>query len=447
MKPLRTAFTLIELLVVITIIGLISTAALVFVKDTAEVKALAYTKKVMASIKQGVADKDEEGYFTGFVNDFGTMPPHLCFMIGECEEFRFIGGVLEKHRFANMGEQNSTAFPAPFMHSNAGPGNYYDDGLYGTKKIKKVLYAGYHGGYGSEVGDDEEAALKDGWQTVVEAELELNTAASNGDSPDGERFLQLTSAGSDRSFTGGTGPLVRPEFDLSLEEGSTEAVYADDYTQSYRDDRFIIESVNIDIAQSEQATGSNAVAIMIYSPMLYYVDGPGGENCEEHNTTHADCDSGYQAYIPYYAHHHDFGLDNFEDVDDDLSWHIGLIKQQLYFDEDGHSRLFVNQSGILDDSVSYDNRTLDFNRSNAIDELELTDSAFFDGFTVRDVNGSDLNWGFDSNPVDDGNPFYMFSGTKVVSVWFRDGSTWEEDDTFLIDFKPGRRQKITIECR
>ena len=422
----KKAFTLVELLVVITIIGLVASAALVMVKDTAEDKALSYTKKVMSAYASHLASTDDDNYFTGFVNDFGTMAPHPCFLntTYKDQNYSFVGTQLA--RFNNMHEQNGTAFPAPFMNIDAGSGNYYDDLNGSIKKISKVLYAGYQGSYWND-----ENGFNDGWNTPIDVRIDHNISALKDD---GKNFLRLRSAGSDRVFKDGNESLVRSEFDLSQDARSIEKLYADDYNQTYDKKSFLISSLQIKICT--QRTDDTNVSLLIYSPMLYYVENSSGFTCNEYNTTHADCGSTYERYIPFYGVHPDFDRSV---VDQNLSWHIGLMKMQLYFDEN-ESRLFINQGDLLNSSE--DTLAFDFNNS----DYNLSASAFFDGITVRKPDQSDIGWSFDSNPKDDDTPFYMYAGTKVLSLWEHNSTSWKETQTKQIDLKPGRHEKIEIGC-
>lgn len=406
---MKKAFTLVEILVVITIIGLISTLALVFLKDTAEIKALSYTKKVMSSIKQGVSDTDSRNYFAGFVNDFGTMPPHAYFLTGDSNgSFNFVGGELSRHRFISMTQQSGTSFPAPFM-----PEDTILDG-----KINRVLFVGFHGGYMSRVGERNEESFYDGWNTPMVLINDFNISTN------GESFLMLKSAGSDRSFNNAVS-LIREEFDLSKDIDSLEDFYADDFNQTYRRSSFIMQSLDINIRLD--IDDANEAAILIYSPMLYYAEGSENEVCIEHNTTHARCNTNHRRYLPYYPFdRHNTGLDiGIEDKN--VSWHIGLIKHSLYFNDKNESRMFINQKGTIGTNA------YDFNSSN----FEISDSSFFGNIFV-DIN----NTSYASFSKDINNPFYMYAGSKVISIWYNNGSGWSEQESFIQDFRPNSRSTI-----
>lgn len=415
MKINHSAFTLIELLVVITIIGLISSAALLVLKDTAEVKALLYTKKVMTSVKKGIADIDSDGYMRGFVNDFGTMPPHVCFLIGKQDDngsFNFVENKLAGYRFTDMTNQDSTNFPAPFMPESSE--------LNGT--IKKVLYVGYHGGYMSDI----ENVFKDGWQVDIKMQSDMNISNNNG-----EDFLTLISAGSDRLFSGVGSSLMREEFDFAQEDGSIEELYADDTNQTYRKNSFLVSSLDIDI--DLDVDDANETAIFIYSSMLYYAKDSENESCVENNTTHALCaGSNDREYIPYYLF-----ADNFDSSikDKNVSWHVGLMKQELYFNDQNESRLFINQKDILDSSE--DIYAYDFNSS----DYNITDSIFFGNIYV-DLNNTEY---ISIDEKDGDNPFYIYGGSKIISIWYkkRGGSdNWIQQESFAQDFKPNTKNTI-----
>lgn len=442
----KRAFTLVELLVVITIIGLVSSAALVMLKDTAEVKALAYTKKVMSAYKSALAQKEEDEYFTGFVNDFGTMAPDSCFLNNSCdtEKYRFVKDyddnslpAPKNHRFTKMNEQDSSYFSAPFMNSGTSP-NFKDDLSGSSDNINQVLYVGYQGDY---IGGDGD--VLDGWNTSIHQVVEHNISVDNGD---GKEFLTLTSAGSDRHFDDETTEaLVREEFDLSKDLQSVEALYANDNNLTHDKREFILKSLRIKVCTDKAYTSASDIniSLLIYSPMLYYVEDSTGETCTELNTTHAECDDGggseAKKYIAYYTHDKDFVYTDTKASG--LKWHIGLMKMQLFFNPDNNeSRLFINKGGILD--TTNDDLAYDFNSSNT----NLTNSAFFDDFTLIDANNTDLDFTFESEPKDDNNPFYIYGGTKVVSLWENNSSGWSKTDTKLVDFKPGRQQLLEMGC-
>lgn len=422
MKISRSAFTLIEILVVITIIGLISTAALVFLKDTTEVKALSYTKKVMDSIKIGVADSSSNR-LVGFVNDFGAMPPQAHFLLGIQKEnnssFNFVGDRLVKYRFSSMSKQDGSIFPAPYMGDCSAGDDKCKDSL--TEEVNRVLFVGFHGGYMSKIGDKKQESLYDGWNTPIALRNDLNISTNSSIA---KSFFMLKSAGSDRSFDG-VNNLVREEFDLAQDGNSLEDFYADDYNQTYRKGSFIVRSLDIDIGLD--IDDANETAILVYSPMLYYVKGSENETCAELNTTHASCDSGSKEYMPYYPFDRtNAGLDaGIEDKN--VSWHIGLMKQELYFNDNNESRLSINQGGIGGFN-SYD-----FNSSNH----NISDSIFFGNISV-DIN----NTSYSSADVDIDNPFYMLAGTKIISIWSNNGSGWRKQESYAYDFRPNAREII-----
>lgn len=420
MKISHSAFTLVELLVVITIIGLISSAALLVLKDTTEVKALSYTKKVMTSIKKGIAEIDSDGYLRGFVNDFGTMPPHLYFLIAKKDDnnsFNYVDEALINNRFISMTKQNGTRFPAPFMSDCTASASECKD--VDITNIDKVLYVGYRGGYIN--GED---SLKDGWQTDMDMQNDMNISENGGAK---ENFLTLITAGSDRVLSSGGDLLIRKEFDFAQESGSIESVYADDYNKTYRKNSFLVSSLAIDI--DLKANDANEVAIFIYSPMIYYADGSDGETCYEGNATHALCNGNDRKYVAYYSFDHNFTKD---EADKNVSWHIGLMKQELYFNDQNRSRLFINQKGILDSSN--DTLAYDF---NATTDNNITDSIFFGNISV-DINNTNYN----SADKDRDNPFYIYAGTKIISIWDNNGSGWKKQESFSKDFRPNARNTI-----
>jgi len=408
---MHRAFTLIELLVTIAIIGLISSVALVALKDTAEVKALSLTKEVMQSIKVAIADTDSDGYFTGFVNDFGTMPPNVYFLIGTQDDnksFNFVDGSLAKYKFSDMTVQDDTKFPAPFMEEQFELKN----------QINKVIYVGYHGGYMNK--DLKNKTFNDGWNTPIILKNDFNVSTNNND----ENFLTLVSYGSDRATQGKS--LVRAEYDLSQDDGSVENFYSDDYNTTYKKNRFVVKSLDIDIDIQEQ--NATKVAIFIYSPMLYYVENSEGEVCTENNETHATCDGIDKRYIAYYPF-----VDSFDNevADKNVSWHIGLMKQQLYFDDQNLSGLFINKKGISEILVD---TSYNFSASG---DSNLSDSIFFGNMSV-DINNTSYT---SSSDKDTNNPFFMYSGIKVISIW-NNANGWKEQESFVQTFKPNKRVLI-----
>ena len=438
----RGGFTLVELLVVVTIIGLIASGALVYVRQSAEVHALSYTKKVMERVRQGIADVDDDGVMSGFVNDFGTMPPFAGFLTGDIENasYKMVGDKMAPQRFVKMFEQNGTDFPAPFMRFCSAAG--CEDNISKiSKKVRGALYVGYHGGYVGARTDADALAdtLNDGWNRPLRITSDLNTSA---DKNDGREFLTLISGGSDREFDTNTTSLLRAEFDLSREEGSREFVYADDINFTYFARKFIVESLDIEVVVSD---GANEAAIVLYSPMLYYVENSSGKSCEAYdaNTTHAKCDGTPYRYIPFEIHDPDFDQHTPETG---LYWHIGLIKHQLFVNDNNESRLYVNRAWINDAHGDKNVYAFDFNRTDPDDNLDLNHSVFFNSLHVTGVSGAPLFELIPSaDPVDNANPFYLFAGTKVVAVFSKSGADdWSLEATEVVDFTPGRRFKLTI---
>lgn len=257
--------------------------------------------------------------------------------------------------------------------------------------------------------------MKDGWGEYLKIRNDFNISEENRAS-----FLTLLSSGADKKEESELS-LVKKEFDLTKENASLQEIYSEDINQTYEKSRFIIQSLDIDLTLKEEANESGAVAILIYSPMLYYLEGAG---CSELNTTHGECEGVEKAYKPY--------LEDIGDISD-KSFHVGIMKIELYFNQEGESRLFINKEGILESEEAYDFESGEYN---------LTATRFFNAFSAKTDEGWVSDWAFESAPKDDQNPFYFFGGTKAVSVWFKDSEGWKENGSFVTDFKPGRRYKV-----
>ncbi|HEO98175.1 MAG: type II secretion system protein [Campylobacterales bacterium] len=397
----KQAFTLIELLVVITIIGIVSTAALVVLKDTGEVKALQYTKQVMKAMKNGIAEKEEGRIFTGFLNDFGTMPPNAHFLLNIENNATFIERIdapgihkLGKYRITAVVSHkiNDYNISMPFL-DEADATDYIDSRLESDviepSKLKiSAMYIGHHGGYIGEGADsDDERSVKDGWSKVIRTHSELNISIENGES-----FLRLESAGSDGRFKDSSISYLKEEFDEFREgEGSIEALYAEDYNLTYRKEQFIPRNMRIDL---DLGTDVNETKAIIYSPMLYYAEGSSGETCSEHNTTHANCTGGASGkYIPY-----DFRVDH-STIGNNLSWHVGVIKYEFHCDY-------------------------------PIDNCELY------------INNHKTTYSYSSGDIDFTSEFYISAGEKQVVVLEHNATGWYVGDSFSKVFMPDETVEI-----
>lgn len=405
----KQAFTLIELLVVITIIGIVSTAALVVLKDTGEVKALQYTKKVMKTMKDGIAEKEEDGSFTGFVNDMGTLPHNAHFLINVPHDAHFMGGNnrLEQYRIINLYKYHASDYdgdviPMPFMDTPITAEDFNDSNINGSINAS-ALFTGYQGGYIGECvdGADENRSIKDGWSKEIVLSIDTNTSMH-----DTKPFLILKSGGSDQAISGsGEEEYLKPEFDEFHNSDSIKALYADDYNQSYQDRDFVVTGIEIEMGDLN--TTEKTIDIIIYSPMLYYVeDSSSYSQCEEHNTTHAYCDSAYyKTYMPYLEHNSSLDLTNY-------SWHVGVIKYDMRFEN-------------LDGSLHINNDRHNFSGFDG----NLSKTSFFNSATFEDgpiPNGSG---------DDDAYPFYMMAGEKKIVI-VKDGSSIK---SYSCLFFPGRK--------
>jgi len=322
---LKKAFTLIELLTVIAIIGLVATAALVVLKDNAEIKAKQYTKRVMQSFKSGIIEVEQGRYVTGFVNDFGTIPPYGSFLLNRPENGYFIDDSedavlekkLQKYRFLSVVEQNSTKFAAPFMSECT------EDGCKDPKVNQSLqlspIDSGFLGGYlKDDFVSEKSISLRDGWGNELVYENQINQDDS---------FVTIISYGSD-GIDNIAVSLLKDEFNEFSSSDSLKGFYADDIISSYQKRAFKPRNITFDIALDGQSK------VLIYSPMLYYVEGSSGSAfCKEKDATQAECDGEDRVYKPYIegAKKHN-----------NLWWHIGLIKYEFGVKDNGVEYLHIN---------------------------------------------------------------------------------------------------------
>ena len=351
----KRAFTLIELLTVVVIIGMISSIALVTLRDTGEVKAKQYTKQVIRALKDAIASKDGD-YFTGFMNDFGTMPPTSYFLINKEDSKKNINFVaplgetdtdklgrfkIRHFKTYNKNEHNGRIIPMPFMETEVTAQEKYEDGDSSiTDNNGTILYIGFHGGYiGDGIdGEDELKSIKDGWNQPVELITELNvTVASNSD-----RYLTIKSLGSDGlSEDNVSNNPLRDEFNEYKDDNNLKGAFKDDINISYRYSVFIPK--RIDFSDINSSRG-----YVIYSPMLYYIEGQ--NDCVEYNTTDAKCSGNYYKYK---AFHYDTNVSNL--TLENSSWHVGVIKYKLTNDGTDTTLTINDQDSIvLDNNTSID---------------------------------------------------------------------------------------------
>jgi len=318
---LKKAFTLIELLTVIAIIGLIATAALVVLKENAEIKAKQYTKKVMQSFKSGIVEVEQGRYVTGFVNDFGTIPPYESFLLNRPEngyfiddsEDRVLEKKLQKYRFLSVVEQNSTQFAAPFM-SECNQDGCKDPKVNQSLQLSPID-SGFLGGYlKDDFVSEKNISLRDGWGNALVYESQMNQDDS---------FVTIISYGSD-GINNTVVSLLKDEFNEFSSSDSLKGFYADDIVSIYQKRAFKPRNIIFDIALDGQSK------VLIYSPMLYYIEGSSGSAlCKEKDATKAECDGVERTYKPYIE-----GAEKHNN----LWWHIGLIKYEF---------------GVKDNSVEY----------------------------------------------------------------------------------------------
>lgn len=421
---MKKAFTLIELLVVIFIIGLIASVSLMFVEQSGDVKALQYSKKIMKNIKNKVSSLDEDGYYSGIVNDLGTMLPNANFLTSN-KSVKVMKSEtnLGYFRFNSLIKQDgSLLLPAPFMYLN---GSDWVDFNISANALNLVLYSGYRGGYFNLSENKDE--IVDGWNTAIELKSNLNLYDNYDD------FLVLKSAGVDKIFsTNINDKIIKKEFDLSAETNSLESVLGVDENLSFSADEFSIRHLSFDInLKNTSLSGAKEVAIFIYSPMLYYVDDT-TNLCEFKTPIVADCAGSDKAYKPYIAHDKDYNINL---SDKNVTWQSGVIKYQfLLSKDDNEGYLFINESNIKERNAT---EKYDFNvtTSSHIPLTNIANSNFFIDMSINDTN----SWNIAnlSTNADEKNPFYIFSGEKIISIWAKTTS-WNHLKTYRDVLKPGR---------
>jgi hypothetical protein len=308
----------------------------------------------------------------------------------------FTNGELGKYRIVDLFENNESDYniSMPFLDTRVDGGEDYNDSNLvdiTREDYKKVsaMYIGYHGGYiGEGVDSDGERSIKDGWSKVVRLNTELNISIE-----DGESYLRLESAGSDGRFKDDGESYLKEEFDEFREgEGSIEALYAEDYNLTYRKEQFIPRNMRIDLDLQAEV---NETKVIIYSPMLYFVEGSSNVRCEELNTTHAICAGSVpRKYIPY-----DSRVDS-SMFGNNLSWQVGVIKYEFHCDY-------------------------------PINYCEL------------DINNKTTH-SYPSGDIDFTTDFYISAGEKQVVILGENNSTgeWKFIDSCSKTFMPGETVKI-----
>jgi len=324
---LKKAFTLIELLTVIAIIGLVTAGALVVLKDNAEIKAKQYTKTVMQSFKSGIIEVEQGRYVTGFANDFGTIPPYGSFLLNRPENGYFINDSedavldkkLQKYRFLSVVEQNNTRFAAPFMSDcSSGEERCKDPGVNQSLQLSPID-SGFLGGYlHDDFVSEKMISLKDGWGNALVYESQIDQDDS---------FIKIVSYGSD-GVDNMVASLLKDEFNEFSNSDSLKGFYADDIVSNYQRRAFKPRNISFDIALSGQSK------VLIYSPMLYYVEGSNGDAlCKEKDAKQAECGGADKVYKPY--------IDSAANTDN-LWWHIGLIKYEFGVKDNTVESLHIN---------------------------------------------------------------------------------------------------------
>ncbi len=409
MHRIKRGFTLIELLVVVTIIGLIASSALIYVKDVGEIKAKQFTKEKLRSVKESVLHVSNDMYIGGFLNDCGTMPPSASFLVNDVS--RAIGGKLQRARIVDLNETNSTSNDIIAMPFLPRPSNF-------PSKIPfKALYAGYQGVYVEGVEENKERALWDGWNNEINVTADLNISATHAD---GEKFLLLTSVGSDGRSSEGIS-YMKEEFDEYKDVNNSKNFYADDINMTYAKEHFMPKSLelSIDLGDSSEA---NATKVLIYSPMLYFVEDSEDEVCVEKNATHATCGGNDKKYIPFIAH-------ATVEPENNCSWHIGVI-------EYGLTLLDTNTSSLTINGELYD-----FNTS----KYDLGYASFFHSFSFENNTSTFEAPSYGAHDI--GNPFYMFAGEKeiVILEYNPTASQWQFVTSFTQILMPKRHEKIRFE--
>ncbi|MBN2722354.1 MAG: type II secretion system protein [Campylobacterales bacterium] len=422
----RKAFTLIELLIVIAIIGMLSTLVLSGLKDAGNIQAKQLTVKTMQNIKDGIIAQESSGDLSGFLNDFGTLPPNLHFMLDRENANYFINTgasgeakTLGKYRIADLySVANTFKVPMPFLTDNTTVSGKYIDPAEGMSVIDGkhgALYVGFHDSY-LAASSNLNKTLKDGWNTPIEAVYELNIADTTPPTP----YVKLISYGSDKQ-TSAAIPHLKPEFnEFATDTKSVKALYADDIGVEYAKNNFMPRSLSIDLVL-ENSADITAVRVIIYSPMLYYVPNT-TSNCIEKNTINADCGGTDIAYKPFLTYASGFSLS--DAMQSTTGWHAGAVKYA--FD--------IDLATAANDTLTINNTAYDFHDSAEGTQLGIT--TFIKDIRISTNTQTVVT--HDRNTDDAANPFYITAGEKQVVIMQKKAGAWELLDSRSMMFLPNQ---------
>jgi prepilin-type N-terminal cleavage/methylation domain-containing protein len=351
----KNAFTLVELLTVLVIMGFIATAALVALRDTGELKAKQYTSKIMKNIKDAIVLQEGE-YFSGFMNDFGTTPPDVYFLINQENSANFVAPLgeadtdklgrfkIKRFDIYNKNNHGGRIIPMPFMEKEIlAQEKYEDEQAFINDRNISFLHVGFHGGYlGDGVeGVDREKSIKDGWNMPIELITELNvTVAYQKDA-----YLSVKSLGSDRvDDNNESQKIIKDEFNEYENNTSIKSAFKDDIVIVYGYSSFLPREIKSDVNSTREYA--------IYSPMLYYVEDSSNLLCTEHNTTHAQCPKDSGDYKKYKAYTFDT---NSSLLDSNISWHVGVIKYEIK-----EAEFFINDQNFTYIITDHNGTRVDF---------------------------------------------------------------------------------------
>ncbi len=511
MKNLNTkkAFTLVELLTVVVIIGMIASVALVTLRDTSEVKAKQYTKKVIERIKDGIVyEYKDKDYIEGFLNDFGIIPPNTHFLINEENNNHFMSqpstvekeNKLQKYKINDLFKVEKDTplndIPMPFIEIDPSKEDTFDhdgdtttpnktfytdsnlrvdlhtagdDGLeknletdlYQNKKTIVSLITGYLGGY-LNVGIDsnKESTILDGWNNVIELENDTNITEYSPNIPPlpddlvNLPYLNIISFGSD-THKDNMVTNLKNEFNETLDDTQTKALFKDDLEGKYEREYFVPKNIKIDLnipseiiiiddkgtpdPSDDDIFNMTDIKLIIYSPMLYYVENISGIDCVPYDNQRAECpkNSGIlRKYIPYLPYVYDDYTLPPPNLPTNPNWYSGIIKYELEFDI----------SNLDNSKLKINNDTYDFDKTVGTEtQLKLTD--FIAQLKINGANISEYN-----TTLEQEYPFYIPAGEKYIVILQKaqkeiprgtvNDIKWKYVDSFTQVFMPNRTVTI-----
>ena len=412
---MRRAFTLLELIIVVAIIGLVAGVGSVFVREYGQQRNAGLTQQKIEAVKTGLlrVEKDEPVWYAGgFVADCGTFPPELSALLNEngsnvtlihADESNVTrSGLLTKGLLLrDVKEIGGRLMPAPFLEDNGTDLPTLDD----TARIG--LYGGYAGPYAESLGD--------GWGRAMEFNGSAAFAYGEG------AIVSIVSAGADRRFASESDSPVKAEFDEFLDTETEKAAYADDIAEPLPQRAFRPESLEFDLSLEGNASDCNRTAVIVYTPMLYYIE---ETNCTFDATGTLTTNRYQEATCngtakPWQIFSPEGGAPS-----GSATYAVGVAKYVFTMEANSTTGLYINEQGIDTGSPS-----------------DLNETAFVRDFRVTFNDGGP--WSFASSS-DSNRSFYLFGGQKSVVLLKYDGS-WKHVDSFPWVFKPGRREMIRYE--